>query len=162
MIARSVPIVVLLAVGCGYRPGSFAHFSAPFAGERVRTRCLDVAVRSAGRSAEGDVVGLTFGNRCDRGVWIDVGAVRVHGRYPDGSTVALAAFDPERVIRPGLLDGRASGEELIEYQWPPDAASPPPWICLDLAGLEVEAPVDRPLEACVASEEDLVLTAGLP
>jgi hypothetical protein len=128
-------------VGCAYQPGSFTHAPQDFVGQRVTVGCLDVAVERRADAAVGPVLGYQFGNRCDRAALIDLGAVRVIGRSPQGADVALRPYDPRREIHPAALDGRSVGAEALAYasdrpmlEVCADAAAlahavPPRWLC---------------------------------
>ncbi|HVK75473.1 MAG TPA: hypothetical protein VM734_19220 [Kofleriaceae bacterium] len=124
--------------GCfsNYQPGSFATGGVPFAGERATIGCLEVAV-SASRDpvARGPVVSYEFGNRCDRAIPVDLGAVRVTGRTAAGEEVAMSAFDPHRELRAAPLDARRAGRERIEYRVARDFSGGAVQVCLDLGGI---------------------------
>lgn len=113
----------LLGACASYAPGSFTSGQSPFAGHRVTTGCLDVAVEVT-REAPGDspVITYHFGNRCNRAQLVDLQAVLVTGRTADGTELALTPFDPGGEIRPLPLDGRLVGRENIEYQTSPSGA----------------------------------------
>jgi len=129
---RSIPALTVLTACASYAPGSFTSGRSPFAGHRVTTGCLDVAVKVV-RENPGDspVITYHFGNRCNHAQLVDLGAVVVTGRTTDGTEVALTPFDPGGEIEPLPLDGRLVGRENIEYQTSPSGA--------DLASLCVAA-----------------------
>lgn len=112
-----VALVCVLA-GCGYQPGSFAHASHDFVGQRVTVGCLDIAVERRADHALGPVLGYQFANRCDRAAPIDLGAVAVIGRDAQGADVALRPYDPQGEIRRAALDGRSAGAEAVIYRIP--------------------------------------------
>src|SRR4051812_29341118 len=117
--ARMRVALVCALVGCAYQPGSFARAPHDFVGQRVTVGCLDIAVeRRADLVAGpvlGPVLGYQFGNRCDRPAVVDLGAVAVIGRDPQGADAALRAYDPRHEIRPAALDGRSAGAEVVAY-----------------------------------------------
>jgi hypothetical protein len=122
--------------GCAYRPGSFAHAPHDFVGQRVTVGCLDIAVNRRADLAIGPVLGYQFANRCDHATRVDLGAVRVIGRSPQGAGAVLRPYDPRREIRPVALDGRSVGAEALAY--PLDRAMPE--VCADAAALAHAAP----------------------
>jgi hypothetical protein len=133
--------LVCALVGCAYQPGSFAHAQHDFVGQRITVGCIDVAVERRADASIGPVLGYQFGNRCDQPVLIDLGAVAVIGRDPQGADVALRPYDPQREIRPAEIDGRGVGAEALAYasdrplsEVCADAAAlahavPPRWLC---------------------------------
>lgn len=150
----SVPLL-LVAIGClasagacrGYQPGTLTPESS---GEVRTVGCLDVAVSSVrDAAAVGPVAGITFANRCDAAVRVDLGAIRAVGEYYAGERHPMALFDPNREVRPGMLEARAIAREALEYQLPTAPASLPARLCLDLAGIDPAAALDRPVIACI-------------
>jgi hypothetical protein len=123
-------------LGCAYQPGSFAHASHDFVGQRVTVGCLDIAVERRADLLIGPVLGYQFANRCDRATRVDLGAVVVIGRDPQGANVALRPYDPRREIRTVALDGRSVGAEVLVYP----AARTMPEVCADAAALAHAAP----------------------
>ena len=125
-------VLLALAMGCqGYRPGSL---TATPLGSLHHIGCLDVAVDpEADAAARGPVVKLTFANRCDNAVPVDLAAIRASGLLASGERVAMRLFDPEGVVRPGLLDARRMGSETLEYHAP--GATPTTDLCLDLGAV---------------------------
>ena len=128
--------LVCALVGCAYQPGSFALAQHDFVGQRVTVGCLDVAVERRADAAIGPVLGYQFGNRCDRPALVDLGAIAVIGRNPQGADVALRPYDPRREIHPAALDGRGIGAEAIAYA----SDRPVLEVCADAAALVHEAP----------------------
>jgi hypothetical protein len=147
-------LVTLLAAatiaGCGgYRAGSFAGLGGSFAGERRTVGCLDLAVAPVDdAAAAGPVAAITFANRCDAGVVIDLTAIAATGRDLGGREVAMGRFDPDREIGAGLLEARTIGRELIEYQ-PLDGGPAPYDLCLDLSAVDVAEPSPTPVVVCL-------------
>jgi hypothetical protein len=123
-----------------------AHAQHDFVGQRITVGCVDVAVERRADAAIGPVLGYQFGNRCDHPALIDLGAVAVIGRDPQGADVALRPYDPHREIRPAELDGRGVGTEALAYasdrllpEVCADAAAlahavPPRWLCFAAPG----------------------------
>lgn len=73
--------------------------------------CIDAeVVRGERAEAEGSVVVVRLGNRCDHRATVDLTALRVRG---DGAD--LVPYDPHVEIRALDMDAFASGEEWIEY-----------------------------------------------
>ncbi len=149
--------LLLVAIGClacswlgacrGYQPGTLT----PQAEGEVRTvGCLDVAVSPVRDSAAvGPVAGITFANRCDAAVRVELGAIRAVGEFYAGQRQPMALFDPNREVGPGMIEARAIARELLEYQLPADPSSLPARLCLDLSGIDPSAALDRPVIACI-------------
>lgn len=136
--------------GCGgYKAGSFRALSGSFAGEHRTVGCLDLAVEPVSdAAAAGLVAGITFANRCDVAVVLDLLAIEAVGRDLDGREIPMTAFDPDRELRPGLLEARTIGREVLEYQ--PLGGGPAPYdLCLDLARVDAAAPSPTPIVACL-------------
>jgi hypothetical protein len=143
-------IALAAAAGCGgYHAGSFASITGEFAGERRTVGCLDLAVAPVDdAAAEGPVAAVTFANRCDAAVVVDLPSIRATGRGLDGREVAMGVFDPDREIRAGLLEARTIGRELIEFQ--PLGGGPAPYdLCLDVSRLDPGAPSATPVVVCL-------------
>jgi hypothetical protein len=137
--AASMRVAVLLAISaCAYRPGSFHSVQQPFAGERVTTGCLDLAIdrRPQFRDDAGPVISYSFGNRCDHATPVDLANVVVYGRTPDGRQIRLAPYDPFVELKPLQLEGRVTGKEAIEYQTQQELAD----VCIDVASLNHAQP----------------------
>ncbi|HEX3758817.1 MAG TPA: hypothetical protein VHW23_08935 [Kofleriaceae bacterium] len=138
--------LVCVLVGCGYQPGSFAHASHDFVGQRVTVGCLDIAVERRADHAIGPVLGYQFANRCDRAAPVDLAAVAVIGRDAQGADVALRPYDPRGEIHPAALDGRSAGAEAVVYGVPgripghATRAAPIREVCADAAALGDAAP----------------------
>lgn len=141
----------------GYRTGSFHDGFIDFAGEQRSVGCLDVAVAPL-RDAKirGPAAQIAFGNRCDAATPVDLTAIEVVAHYDDGASARLRPHDPDDEIRPGMLDGRSSGVENIEYMLPDGVRERPVEICFDLTNLDAGEPAPEPVLACipVLSDED--------
>jgi hypothetical protein len=104
-------VVVVAVAGC----------TVPYRGETIypelqRFDCLDVWLQAGQRAeAEGPVVVVHLGNRCDHSVPVDLGSIRVVGLDEAGSKWTLAAYDPDHEIEPRRIDAYVAGEEWIEY-----------------------------------------------
>lgn len=138
------PSIVLVAgvVGCAYHPGSFRAPLRPheFAGERATVGCLDVAV--AARSGmvgsiepPGQVVEVTFANRCDHPAVVDFPAMRTVGRDDTDRERPLMIYDPQGVLRPLTLEARTWGQEVIELRTAVDRTDHVHAACLDVGAL---------------------------
>jgi hypothetical protein len=139
--------------GCGYKAGSFKSGLRSFEGERNTVGCLDVAVAPlADAEATGPVSAIRFGNRCDAPVVVDIGAIRATAYDPDGRPTRMIPYDPEHAIRPLRMDARMVGGENIEWHQARSGANPPVRLCLDLAGLDAEAPRGRPVIICIPAQ----------
>ena len=150
----SVVSLGLVATACvAYQPGSFRTASGgEFAGVRHTLGCLDIAVAAApDPAAEGPVAEITLGNRCDRAVVVDLGAITATGRLRDGRELAMSVYDPKREVRPATLDGHAAAREFLEYQADANQAEAVE-LCLDLTRIDVASPSPKPVIACVAIE----------
>lgn len=144
ILARGSACVALGLLGCSrYSAGSFHGGGRDFTGQYVTVGCLDVAIASDHDPvAPGPVVDYQFGNRCDRAVPVDLGAIRATGRTPSGEEVALVPYDPYREIRGLRLEARTAGRERLEYRKARDFGTDVVQICLALDGL-TEAPGGR-------------------
>ena len=134
----SIPVALLLAAtasACAYEPSSFHYpLLGELAGARATTGCLDVAVaRVTSVEAEGPVVSIAFGNRCDRAVVVDVTRLRFTGRDEAGRDWPLRLVDPRSEIRPYPMEARVAGRELLELRGGPPVA--PREVCVDIGGL---------------------------
>jgi len=106
-----------LLAGCfTYDPGSFISPDTDrlWHGTHVALSCLDIAV-SIQPDGRAPIVIYRFGNRCEHGVTVDLGAARVTAHARDRREVALTAYDPRHEIRPLALPPLTTGEEHIEY-----------------------------------------------
>lgn len=128
-------LAAVLLSGCAsYHPGDLRPIVPS---QELRSlACLDVRV-TAGEAPPGDpadvVLTFDFGNRCDRPVPVDFGALRItdcHGRD-------APVFDPRREIRPVTLDANAGATEWLEVQ--PPGPTPLARLCVDVSGLEAGA-----------------------
>lgn len=169
---------LLLASGCTYKPGSFAHPQHTFSGQRTTVGCLDIAVQRRHVSgAKAAVLAYQFGNRCDRPVVVDLLRVSVVGRTNAGSEIQLAPYDPDAELHAVRLDGRLTGGEAIAYpsaqrlhQICVDAASivhehPAIWLCFsrDASVDPVEqAPRKAPMGTPTAIETETSIEASVP
>lgn len=147
-IALVLGVLPALAAGCAYHPGSFHEPMGPeFAGERVTVGCLDVAVaRHDDAVVEGPAIAYEFGNSCDAPARVDLGAIVVTGRTTSGREVAMYPYDPDGVIRPGRLEARRYGREIIEYRAP--VAERVVMACVDVAPIAGD-PAVRSRVVCV-------------
>lgn len=141
-------------VGCAYQPGSFSYAPKTFTGQRVSVGCLDLAIERRADLEIGPVLAYQFANRCDRPMTIDLGAVAVVGRNPQGTDVTLRPYDPKGEIQPVALDGRNIGSEALAY--PADRAMLE--VCVDAATLSGAA---GPRWLCFGGTPDR-LAAGAP
>jgi len=105
----------LWLAACAYHGGSFATYDHAFLGARATFGCVDASVARRRDIADRPVIAYEFGNRCDGPVVIDLARVEAYGRDTNGDKVALRAYDPDRELAAGLLDGRSSGDETISY-----------------------------------------------
>ena len=101
--------LVVLVIGC----------TEPYAGDLVqpdRFACLDANVDATHRSeADGPVVIVRLGNRCEHSIRVDLGAMQVVGVDDNGVRVPMTAYDPRHEIGPRSMDARAHGEKWIEF-----------------------------------------------
>lgn len=142
--------IILVLSACAYRPGSFDSPFQEFPGARATLTCLDVSIELArDPQSDGPVIGYTFGNRCDQVTTVDLSSVVVTGTMLDGARTMLRPFDPDRELRPLMLEARAVAREQIEYRAPGRAplrhgvcadigrfngAAGARWICLEDGG----------------------------
>ena len=134
-------VVLVLAAGCIYMPHSYSHLSTPFPGKRVELSCLDLAVGITEDDRAPRAIEYSFGNRCFHSVVVDLASVRAFGRYPDGHTVELAAYDPKHEIVPLPIDGLWKGDERIEYAAADSAV--PAAICVDVGKIDRSGPASE-------------------
>jgi hypothetical protein len=129
---RSLACFGVVLVACGYQAGSFDSPSYRFGTARATIGCVDVAVEQrAGTTAKAPVLSYAFGNGCDHPAIVDLAAARVVGRDASGARIALAPYDPDRVIRAAMLDGRSVGHEAIAYAANADVHD----VCIELAAI---------------------------
>lgn len=121
-------------VGCGYRPGSFTSSHGAFTGQRATVGCVDVTVERRPDLPIGPVVSYQFANRCDHPTMVDLAAIAVVGRGPDGADSPLRPYDPHAEIHPVPLDGRRDGAEQLAYL----SHGAVTQLCVDVATLGVE------------------------
>jgi hypothetical protein len=104
---------------CAYNPGSFQkpRGGAAFAGERATAGCLDVAIAPRWSAyTMGQVLEVTFANRCDRAVVVDFPAMRATGRDEQDRERSMSIYDPAGTLRPLTLEARTMGKEVIELR----------------------------------------------
>ena len=128
---------VLGVPACAYRPGSFRApvVGTELRGERATAGCLDVAVLARAPTPTGQVVEVSFANRCDHPTVIDFPALRSTGRDVDGIEHSLAIFDPAGELRPLAVEARIIGREVIELQAVSGTRVALTGACLDVAAL---------------------------
>lgn len=103
------------ALGCSYRPGTFAYGMKAFPGTRATVGCLDIAIDRRSDYDGNAVLQYSFANRCESKQVIDLAGLRVVGRDLDGNEHSLTPFDPGGQIRPMPLDARLAGAETLAY-----------------------------------------------
>jgi hypothetical protein len=152
---RALAIVCAVAAigGCvssrPYRPGSFENGSRPFEGTYAELDCLDVAVSTVKppRGAAAALV-LTYGNRCEDLVTIDIAAMQPRGLDVRGHDVPLRVVGAARRPAEGSLVNRevlalervdARSDELLST------------ICVDVGALEPT--LSRSDRICVATPD---------
>jgi hypothetical protein len=129
---RSLASLGVVLVACGYQAGSFQWPTYSFGPARATIGCVDLAIEQRAVAAgDNAVLSYAFGNGCDHPAIVDLAAARVIGRDAAGQPVALAPYDPERVIRAAMLDGRAAGREAIAYT----ASAEVHDVCVDVAAI---------------------------
>jgi hypothetical protein len=156
--AALAPLALLVATACaGYQPGSFHGLH----GARYTVGCLDVEVAPhSDPLAEGPAVTIAFGNRCDAATVVDLRAIRATARYSDGFRAPMAPRDPAGVIRPGTLDARLTGREILEYQPLAHHPAQPVELCLDLAAMDASEPSPVPVVTCVPALSPVILASA--
>lgn len=156
---RRFAIVLVVVVGCSYRPGSFAAPGRPFAGERMTIDCLDLAVhRRVDMNIDGNaaaIIEYSFGNRCDDPVVIDLGRVPVIGRTIDGDEVTLTAYDPAVEMQALELDAGGVGREALAYPATEALAQ----VCVDASAI---AGASRGMWKCFSSTPKVLREAAAP
>jgi hypothetical protein len=135
---RAAWIVVITSCSPNYQPGQIAQRTSA---ETQVLGCLELAMRIAGRAeASGPVVVVYVGNRCDHSVAVDLSALHVVGGNDRGQTVALTAYDPSREIGPRRIEGRAQGEEWIEFD-PTGSIIDLAWLDVDIGAVAPDEPI---------------------
>jgi hypothetical protein len=121
---------------CAYRPGSFQRrLGPPMPGERATVGCLDVAVQPrAELEATGQVIEVSFANRCDHPTVVDFAAMRATTRH-GGAERALRIYDPHGEIRPLKLEARTVASEVVELQIASRPEETVANACVDVGGL---------------------------
>jgi len=78
--------------------------------------CLEVGVEPLGTQGHADRVPLTltFANRCDVPIDVDVRRLRVEGETSEGEE-KLAAEDTRSTVHPGRLDPGQRAQELLAF-----------------------------------------------
>lgn len=137
--ARWLALISMLA-GCspGYQPGNLIAPNAIGDGQGVTVDCLDIAVDLGSDPKvreDHPVVEISFANRCEVPVKVDLTRMKVTARYPDGTLHELTPYDPWSSIRPGVLDPLMVGQEAIEYRPRDDEAASPIAVCVEVATL---------------------------
>lgn len=138
---RAIGVLAAGVVGaCAYQPGTFRQpMLGDMHGERATAGCLDVAVAAQVRPSiegtEGQVVEVSFANRCNRAVVVDFPALRATGRDRSGAERALSIYDPNGALRPLTLEARRGGREVIELVTATPLDGSVTGACLDIASL---------------------------
>ena len=97
--------------GCWWPP----YQAGSLDGEIHQLGCIDIAVHGAWpHEAEGPVIVIELGNRCEHSIAIDLRRLEVFGDGTFGSA-RLTAYDPDDEIAARRIDARRTGEEWIEY-----------------------------------------------
>lgn len=135
-----------LSTACApYRAGSFHTGVERFPSARSTRGCVDIAIRAAlDPHAEGPVLDLYLGNRCDEGVWVDIPAVEVTAHLANGEDMAVGLYDPRNELKPAVLGGRELVMERIETEAPVDTLS----VCANLEQLTSAATAGPPQVLC--------------
>ena len=144
----SMSALVLMACN-PYRPGTMEP-ATPNGSVRT-TGCIDIAIDLiSDPQAAGFATELRMGNRCDSAVTVDLGQIRATIRHGNGQISEMRVYDPEYQLRPALLDARARGREVLEYQLVEPGVVPGPnaELCLDIAGVDRGEPSSLPVVAC--------------
>jgi hypothetical protein len=127
------PVLLLAACVTPYRAGTF-----PLDAQHLG--CLDVWLQAGQRyEAEGPVVVIHLGNKCDHSAPVDLGTVRVVGGDDEGMHVQMAPYDPEHEIGPRRIDAFTDGEEWIEYH-PVGLRRTLAWVDVDVGSIEAPGP----------------------
>jgi len=144
-------LLLVALPACAYRPDTLSVVPAgPDAGQLRTVGCLDFAISPLiDPEAEGPAVELTFANRCDEAVVVDLGAIRATAVLGDGSRFSLWPYDPDSELRRATLDARARATENIEYQLPASLREHPQHLCLDISAVDSGARPGPRVVACV-------------
>ena len=134
-----------MAACTSYSPGSFKTAAAIFPPERTTRGCLDIAIQAVhDAAAEGPVLDVYLGNRCNDAVWVDLAALEVSARLPDGQSIFVGLYDPRDELRAAVLGGRESVTERIEVQAPLESLS----LCARLDRVAAAAQAGPPQVLC--------------
>ena len=101
-------------------------------------------------AADGPVVELLLGNRCNEAVWIDVPAVDVTAYGDHGAGKRVPMFDPRHELKVALLGGREVVSERIELVAPLETVR----ICALLDGLTRPTKPGPPQLLCAPVEDN--------
>ena len=130
------------ASACAYAPGSFSSRPSSFPGTRATVGCLDVAASLTGGTVQrGPVIQYTVGNRCDRVTIVDFSAVRARSSAGPTLGPTMMPFDPQRELRPLMMEARSVISEQIEYRHTAPAVGHA--LCVDVAGLNGSSAGER-------------------
>ena len=158
-----LPVFALLfaaaTAGCvEYTPDSLLHRQRKWAIART-IGCLDVAteiVRDSAVPESSTIVDVTFGNRCTKGVHVDLARVQVFARYHDGLRKQLTVYDPKHEIETKQLAPAAVGRELLEFD-PKTEETPPTHVCVLVSGIDADRAGEGAPPMCFTAEGDAML-----
>lgn len=130
-------MVSLAGVSCEtYTPGALlANHRQPWSQGR-RLDCLDIAVELMNDprvAPGGTLLDLTFGNRCELPIHVDLSHVRVEAHYGESKVERFEMYDPRHEIGPRLLGGFSSGREGIEIDPHTPQTEMPQRLCVSVA-----------------------------
>jgi hypothetical protein len=128
-----IALLLALLPACAFVPGSI--IDAPHGPDTgaAQLNCLEVEL------SEVDDPRITFlvGNRCARPVGVDFRKVVVCS-----SGQQLPPYDPRSELHEAELDAHAHAQVTLLYPGPAQH------FCVDVGGLEVDAPSPHPLDLC--------------
>ena len=139
---RSALLVLPFVAACAFVPDSIADAPRNLDSAAARLDCLEVELLELNDPR----VTYHVGNRCARPVGIDFRKVIVTG----GGQV-LPPYDPRGELREAELD--AYGQANVTILYPGYAAH----FCVDVGGLEVDAPSPCPMNLCFAQSGNVWL-----
>lgn len=143
--------LTLFSAGCArYSANSFRTASSDFPSQRTTRGCLDIAISAAHDShADGPVLDIYLGNRCDDAVWVDLTGLGIYAQLADGQRLPVRLYDPLGELRAAVLGGREQVMERIEVEAPYESVAlcanleefsfsisggPPQILCTDVVG----------------------------
>ena len=133
-------LLALPLAACAFVPGSIIDAPRDFRSSAAQLDCLEVELREA----KDPQVTFIVGNRCARPVGIDFRKIVVRS-----AGLTLPPYDPRGELHEAELDAHAQARVTLLYPGPAQH------FCVDVGGLEVDAPSPHPLDVCFENHDGL-------